>query len=205
MYLALISNSSYAIDCSCLVFLVDCSHSGKYLTSIIGAVTWFIWKTRCDYIFRGKIHNCNLIDKLSMNQVKVFKVIPDILYAGLSPIMEDTNITVDGSTILIALERVEELNLNCKHIYINNSDLWRFLHGLEEVNNWRAANSLANIKHQMRRFNEPPIHLIPAQWNKIAATMASKGVNAFQLSLFHKGMDLPRWLMRLLEHSFFNF
>ncbi|XP_039117861.1 uncharacterized protein LOC120253623 [Dioscorea cayenensis subsp. rotundata] len=126
-------------------------------------------------------------------------------FSGLSPIMEDTNITVDGSTILIALKRVEELNLNCKHIYINNSDLWRFLYGLEEVNNWRAANSLANIKHQMRRFNEPPIHLIPAQWNKIAATMASKGVNAFQLSLFHKGMDLPRWLMRLLERSFFNF
>lgn len=150
----------------------DRPDTGKFIALIIGTMTWYIWKVRCDYIFSGKIPDYNMTANLSVNQVKEFKVTPDIhkqqfffiwnkpnldvvgfflaacwdteigkgvvgfciidtnasiLCAGFSPIMEDTNIVAEGRAILLALERVTDLNQNCKHSYINNLDLWRIL------------------------------------------------------------------------------
>lgn len=221
--------SRIRLICTFLWLNFDRPDTGKFIASIISTVTWYIWKVRCDYIFDGKIPNYNMIANLFVNQVKVFKVTPDIhkqlsffiwnkpnlgvvgfflaacqdteickggvgfciidtnasiLCAGFSPIMEDTNIAAEGRAILLALERVADLNQNCKHSYINKFGFVENSSKLEEVNNWRIANFVDNIKLQMRRFNELVIHLILTCWNKIATTLASKGLNSNQLSAY---------------------
>ena len=51
----------------------------------------------------------------------------------------------------------------------------------------------------------PSMVLVPREWTQIAIKLARHGNNSHLLSLFHQGMDLPRWLMKVTKQSGFYF
>lgn len=60
--------------------------------------------------------------------------------------------------------------------------------------------------HQSRQFIDDPIlETIPREWNTVTDRLVNMGRRSIELSLFHQGKDLPRWLMRACSSVGFGF
>lgn len=49
------------------------------------------------------------------------------------------------------------------------------------------------------------IELIPRDWNLVGDKLVARGQSCHDISLFHRGRDLPNWLMEVVKHSGFYF
>ena len=66
-------------------------------------------------------------------------------------------------------------------------------------NIWRLLNLTNNLKHIVEKMGNPKVEVIPRDWKFLADDLARKGSLSPTISLFHRGLDLPRWLMRTIE------
>lgn len=219
------------------------SHSWT-TASLIAATLWYIWKARCDSIFRNIIldpsqvartaaahsqdfklnrADYNLIKYLVHNgprpgHLGVFSasawnvatgkcgggfILVDsdykIVCAGFGPARLDSKVAMEAMALMAALRLINEDGGRCSHIFTSSMELWTALFSNEEVNLWRHSNCLDELCHLLGWLNWPRMELIHHAWNKAAAALAGKGINAVGLSLFHQGMEKPHWLMKILE------
>lgn len=68
---------------------------------------------------------------------------------------------------------------------------------------WRSSQVFKDLHNYLAMFHEPVVDLILGRWNKIASSLSMQGLHVSQLSLFHQGMELPRWLMRIVGSTFY--
>lgn len=80
-----------------------------------------------------------------------------------------------------------------------------FLLGNRESFHWRASNITNDIRYNLSLMNNPQINLIQHTSSKVAAALAGHGIKARHISLFHKGLDMPRWLMKMFENTGLHF
>lgn len=92
----------------------------------------------------------------------------------------------------------------CSNIYTSSEELWRSILFNEDLVSWRQCASKASLVQLLNNLNQPHIEFIPQHWNHIATALAARGIHASQLSLFHSGMETPKWLMKLYNHSGFS-
>ena len=53
-------------------------------------------------------------------------------------------------------------------------------------------------------LHEFSIEVIPREWNLLANELAKRGRGLPEITLFHKGKELPYWLMRRIKKSGFQ-
>ncbi|XP_039142228.1 uncharacterized protein LOC120279366 [Dioscorea cayenensis subsp. rotundata] len=91
----------------------------------------------------------------------------------------------------------------CSNIFISSEDLWMKICSNEGLISWRQDRSLDCLRRLLLQLNQPRIDAIPHYWNRVAAALAGHGMHASQLSLFHMGLEKPKWLMKLSHQAGF--
>ena len=65
------------------------------------------------------------------------------------------------------------------------------IHQQNSDNTWRENQRLSSIK-QTFDLNKLNVELIPKDWNCLSDKLAAHGRHSHTISLFHRGLDLPR-------------
>lgn len=71
-------------------------------------------------------------------------------------------------------------------------------------NTWREIQTITRLK-QILVLQNPEIAVIPRIWNTLADRLAVQGRTSHTISLFHQGLDFPRWLMKATKIAGFTF
>lgn len=88
---------------------------------------------------------------------------------------------------------------NIKTILASNEILVEaFKHGFF-IDCWRLNWQVSAIKELFAHFGDPKMNTIPRCWNQATSSIALHGLNHHNISLFHQGMDLPKWLMNCIS------
>lgn len=124
-----------------------------------------------------------------------------VLCAGNDSVNSDTSFDLKSKALTVALKTVREMGRRCSSIYISSKDFWEVLHGLANHFHWMHSNCFKETKQELNLLHNPKIHLIQNSWNKVAATLAEKGIQASRLSLFHQSVERPRWLMKKITQA----
>lgn len=107
--------------------------------------------------------------------------------------------------LLAALDCAIRESLNVQSTFVSCSELWRTLEGLECNMAWRSSWLITELCQNLLNCGSPRINLIPWSWNRVVTSLAGRGVSSVQLSLFHRSMERPRWLMGAIEKAGFQF
>lgn len=97
--------------------------------------------------------------------------------------------------MIIALECVRDKNLRIKSALSICSNITQAINGDGCDNVWRSSQWIAMLQQLLLNAGSPSMVLISREWNQIVIKLDRPGNNSHSLSLFHQGMDLPRWLM----------
>lgn len=89
-------------------------------------------------------------------------------------------------------------NLSVRHVFLTNDALVGALKNRFHHPVWRAKILMENIRHIMGSLGEFNVHTIPRCLALAAFCLATHGSSLHELTLFHQGRDLPRWIMKNL-------
>lgn len=111
-----------------------------------------------------------------------------------------TDIEVAVSALCFALQNIHNWRLNSyvKTILSSSAKLITAIQLDSLTKDWRLEQQIQNIKILLVEMESPSFHSIPLSWNRVAHALALHGLQHHEVSLFHRGQDLPRWLMKIL-------
>lgn len=96
-------------------------------------------------------------------------------------------------------------NINISRIFVSFVELIKVLEDGSIINAWISNGAVANLRKLILQFSNYRMDNIPRHWNRIAIALAARGTNLIPLSLFHIGMEKPRWLMKITQDAGFRF
>ncbi|KAJ0988500.1 hypothetical protein J5N97_006856 [Dioscorea zingiberensis] len=224
--------------------------NSKYMASIVAAVFWYIWKSRCDKIFKERRPDFSWIAKMAVEHVKDYSAVTAdrmgksfflinrpahgyvciysaacwdlnngkggagicivdsnacILLAGCCSMQANSKMDAGAKAVLIAMEWAYRENYNIKRLLVSCTELWKTMNGQDSEIEWRSHPSITNLRQSWLRHEHLTMDFIPWKWNRMAGSLAGHGMNLVSISLFHRGMERPRWLMRKVEAAGFHF
>lgn len=174
---------------------------------------WYIWKVQCDVIFRKVAPDfCQIFLAVAWNVVTGkcgigFTIIDSnakVFCAGYCPINMEARIKLEAKALIVALKIVKEMGERCSNIYISSRDLREVLHRSDISYHWRHSNCIYENRQLIILLNKPHIDLIHQSWNKIIAALVGQEIKTIRLSLFHQGMEKPKWLMKMIDKVGFH-
>ena len=128
-----------------------------------------------------------------------------IFLANSRHILVVSELDAHMKALKLALRCTQMENINLHKVFISSLGLLRLVEGVESESNWRLQEYRLDLQRLLLESDHPEVAIIPRQWNRLASSLAGRGFKATQLSLFHQGMERPRWLMRMIEWSGYNF
>lgn len=66
---------------------------------------------------------------------------------------------------------------------------------------WRSQDEVNNVNQFTRINADLVIDYNPKDFNGVADALAWHGRSNLELTLFHNGLDLPRWLMDVVDEA----
>lgn len=96
----------------------------------------------------------------------------------------------------VAMQTVLDFNIRIKNIFCDHHGVRELIWKPDLRTAWRFCPQISNLKFLLDCFNQPNLHVIPADWMTPAINLASIGFNYHHLNLFLGGKDLPYWVMR---------
>lgn len=100
---------------------------------------------------------------------------------------------------------LESKNLTIKNIFASNWELKEAIRNGNRQDNWRLQTRINEVLQSINSAGHPNVHLIPRKWAGVAHCLAIHGANLHELSLYHQGRDLPKWIMKKLLANNLNF
>lgn len=129
----------------------------------------------------------------------------NIICTDSYPIDMKWKVEMEARALNRALEKISELNGRCSNIFISSNEFYKLLQGNEDLVQWHSSNYINEIRQRISYLTDPQIDLIHHSWNKIAILLANQGIKATQLSLYHQGMEKPKWLVKVIHQTRFHF
>ncbi|KAJ0978766.1 hypothetical protein J5N97_014240 [Dioscorea zingiberensis] len=127
-----------------------------------------------------------------------------ILLAGCS-MQANSKMDAGAKAVLIAMEWAYRENYNIEGLLVSCTELWKTMNGQDSEIEWRSHPSITDLRQNWLRHEHLRMDFIPWKWNRMAGSLARHGMNLVSISLFHRGMERPRWLMRMVEAVGFHF
>lgn len=100
----------------------------------------------------------------------------------------------------VAIDR----RINTSTIFTDNVGVQRDLINTNNMTAWWLNHRVSNIK-RLLNIAQVNIEVILMEWNGLADKLAAHGTSRHGISLFHQGLDLPRWLMKWLRKNNYRF
>lgn len=88
-----------------------------------------------------------------------------------------------------------------KTIFSSNEDLVKAVKQGFFENVWKMNLQVNALRELIANSGGPRLIATPKCWNRAASSLAMHGLNHHDISLFHQGRDLPKWLMKSLRHQ----
>ncbi|KAJ0978384.1 hypothetical protein J5N97_013858 [Dioscorea zingiberensis] len=211
---------------------------------MVAAVTWYIWKARCDTIFKQRRPDFRWIADKAMEHVKDFysataervgksfyllnRPPPGYVYiynaacwdlvkgkggagfciidsnacvllAGCCPMQICSKMDAGVKSVLTAISWAQRENFSIQGTLVSCTEVWKAVNGHDNEADWRLQPLIIELRQKLLNSGQQRLDYIPWKWNKIAGSLAGHGINLVSISLFHRGMERPRWLMRMVE------
>lgn len=119
--------------------------------------------------------------------------------AGINQLTATSHTEASGAALLIAFSWAVSDASSIQKVFISDPGLWRVLQGFDNDINWRLDQMLHELRSLLLQLSIPQVSLIPRDCNRLAIEIAGKGFNVPFLSLFHQGLEKPRWLMNAVQ------
>lgn len=118
-----------------------------------------------------------------------------ISMVGASPILTVTSIEAESIAVDLGFKMAKIWNLNIAIIFIDCIDVQHLFTQtrLDVPNNLKL--NFATIKHD-QDLRYIAVEVIPRDWNHLADKLTAHGRSRHDISLYHQGYDLSRWLMK---------
>lgn len=129
----------------------------------------------------------------------------NIICAGSSRSHVSSYVEAAASSLCFALQNEANGVRNVKTILCPCAELVRVVQTGDCMDDWRLNLQIEVIKGIMDTLLVPKILFVPSDWNRAARSLAIHGLNHHEISLFHHGRELPRWLMKTFNLSGLSF
>lgn len=73
------------------------------------------------------------------------------------------------------------------------------------MDRWLAHNAITDLRHLLLPLRNCSVTHILRSWNDLASSLAYRRVNWVPISLFHRGLEKPQWLLKAVDDVGFNF
>lgn len=128
-----------------------------------------------------------------------------IILAGCCPFSSCNNLDADLQALILALRSIVNGNLFVQHIFNSSSDFNSLIHSADSSCTWHYTHWLNTLKHLLAAARRPHLHFIPRHWLSPALKLATHASNLHDITLFHRGRELPRWIMKSFRLAGFSF
>ncbi|XP_039143804.1 uncharacterized protein LOC120280896 [Dioscorea cayenensis subsp. rotundata] len=119
--------------------------------------------------------------------------------AGCFGLHDDSLFEAEAVALKSILQYLHQNNLKPRQMFITHEELARTIkHGVL-LPCWRTTNLLVNIGAMMMILGDIQLHTIPKRWAKASSGLAVHGRNLHELTLFHQGCELPKWIMKVIS------
>ena len=126
-----------------------------------------------------------------------------ISFAGCCQFIVDTELEGHLKALSIALRCIQMENIIIHKAFFSSLELLKLMEDEGRDCTWRLQEQRVDVQRLLQEAGHPELLAVPRQWNSLALSLADRGLKATQLSLYHQGLDRPRWLMRTIERSGF--
>ena len=93
-----------------------------------------------------------------------------------------------------------DMKIKINHVFIDYVILHQILNDQCNANSWRRiTHSLTSLINLIENNPCLRVEIIYQDWNLAADKLVIQGSHTHSLSLFFRGMDLPKWLMKSLH------
>lgn len=96
-------------------------------------------------------------------------------------------------------------HFSVRNIFISCPELKDLYSSTNSRCGWHFRGRINTLTHLISASNQPRIHIIPKDWMSPAHKLAYFASNLHTTSLYHSGLDLPRWIMRCFYSAGFFF
>ncbi|KAH7672365.1 hypothetical protein IHE45_09G049900 [Dioscorea alata] len=124
---------------------------------------------------------------------------------GCCQVINASNLDAKIKALLIAMHSVRMENRQISRIFIISSDIIKVLNGSTNLTGQTTYGVTADLRHLLLSLGCPRVDCIPRNSSRVAQTHAYQGIKSVPISMFHIGMDMPRWLMKVIEDAGFNY
>lgn len=90
-------------------------------------------------------------------------------------------------------------NIMVKTILLTSKELLQCIQRRSESDDWRFNCNLQDVTEILAVLGNPSLHAIPWSWSIAPHSLACHGLSHHEVSLFHSGRELPRWLMKMFK------
>lgn len=115
------------------------------------------------------------------------------------PIYAESELEAELKAINVALRYLAARQLTFKHIYTSCSKLHGAIKRGNPQNDWRIEPEITTAIDYLNNLGSTLIYFIPRSWARIAFQLAIHGARLHELTLYHQGRDLPKWIMKDLK------
>lgn len=127
-----------------------------------------------------------------------------ILVIGCSSIHPQSDIDAQVKAFLLAMKYLIDARIFVQHLFNSSSVLHEAIISDRIVCDWRTIPWVNIVKSWLPTIGSPSMHFIPRWWNSLSNHLACQGTGLHELTLFHRGRDLPRWLMKSVVSNGFT-
>ena len=129
-----------------------------------------------------------------------------IIFAGNCSLVVDSRLEAELKALEVGINCAKDQQIRVGNIFIGCAAIDQALNLICSDNMRRYTNQISSIKaSHCRNGKSKRVEVISRDWNMLADTLARKRRLSQNISLYHKGHDLPRWIMQKIEDLGFNF
>lgn len=128
-----------------------------------------------------------------------------IILVGALPSTEESSLHAELAPLEEALHHCRDRSLNPNHIFCDCQELLEFFFCCHDSNLIWRFHGVHRVKNLLGCNLDTDLEYIPRDLNSVADALANFGRMNPARTLFHKGLDLPRWLMELVADAGLSF
>lgn len=128
----------------------------------------------------------------------------NILVAGCCNLQASSELDAHLKALILVIKYLIDSRIHVRHLFTSSQDLYTSMKNSGRHDDWRIKHLIRIGVDSLPLFGSPYIHVIPRGWDAISLHLARHGVGLHELSFFHQGRELPRWLMKCVLANGFS-
>ena len=128
-----------------------------------------------------------------------------IIVAGCKGVEAHLILEAELQVLELGLRLALEMQIQVDYAFTDSMEVCQLITQGNNEATWRVDHRHRELLHLKSFKLSIAFEVIPGDWNQIADKLALHGRHSQMLFQFHRGMELPKWLMKLTKAKRFWF